>query len=101
MSIDDCIKKCDDGVIIKIRISPNSAKNQVIISDDMIKIKVTAQPIENKANKAVIEYLSKLVKVPKTSISILKGDTSKEKTILLKTIDELKKDEIKTILLNS
>jgi hypothetical protein len=98
MSIEECIKNCDDGVILKIRISPNSAKNQVIISDDMIKIKVTAQPIENKANKAVIQYLSKLVKIPKTSISILKGETSKEKTILLKTDDENKKTEIKSIL---
>lgn len=101
MSIEDCIKNCDDGIILKIRISPNSAKNQIIISEDMIKIKVTAQPIENKANKAVIEYLSKLIRLPKTSITILKGDTSKEKTILLKTSDNKKKEEIKTIILNS
>ena len=52
-----------------------------------IKLKVTAQPIENKANKAVVEYLSKFFKIPKTSIIVLRGETSKEKTILLKTID--------------
>ena len=55
-----------------------------------IKVKVTAQPIENKANKALIEFLSKTFKIPKTSIEILKGDTSKEKTLLLKTVDEEK-----------
>ena len=48
--------------------------------DEFIKVKVTAQPIENKANKALIEFLSKRFKIAKTSIEILKGDTSKEKT---------------------
>ncbi len=40
-----------------------------------------------KANKALIEYLSKNFKIPKTSIKILKGETSKDKTILFKTSD--------------
>ena len=64
--------------------------------DAPFKLKVTAQPIENKANKAVIEYLSKYFKIPKTSISVLRGETSKEKTILLKTQDEEKITFIKT-----
>ncbi len=101
MRIEESIKTTDNGIILKIRITPNSAKNQIIISDDMIKIKVTAQPIENKANKAVIEYLSKLVKIPKTSISILKGETSKDKTILLQTSDVKKQEDVKNIILNS
>ena len=53
----------------------------------LIKIKITAQPIDGKANKAVIEYLSKTFKIPKTSIEILKGETSKDKTIIFKTND--------------
>lgn len=98
--MDEIIKNCDDGIILKIRIAPNSAKNQIIVSDDMIKIKVTAQPIENKANKAVVEYLSKQLKVPKTSISIVKGETSKDKTILIKTQDSSKKENIKSTILS-
>ena len=92
------LKIVDDGIILRLRISPNSSKNQFIFADDMIKLKITAQPIENKANKAVIEYLSKLFKVPKTKITILKGDTSKEKTLLIKTTDMEKIENIKTIL---
>lgn len=98
MVSEEVLKIVEDGVILRIRIAPNSAKNQFIVSDDMIKLKITAQPIENKANKAVIEYLSKLFKIPKTSISILKGDTSKDKTLLLKTTDLSKIENIKTIL---
>lgn len=92
------IKDSQDGLIIKIKIVPNSSKNDIIIEDEFVKIKVTAQPIENKANKALIEYLSKQFKIPKTSIEILKGETSKDKTILLKINDEAKKANIISIL---
>ena len=39
--------------------------------EGFIKVKVTAQPIENKANKALVEYFSKTFKVPKTKIEIV------------------------------
>ena len=88
-----------EGVIVELKIIPNSSKNGFVMPDSKdapFKLKVTAQPIENKANKAVIEYLSKYFKIPKTSISVLRGETFKEKTILLKTQDEEKITFIKT-----
>lgn len=88
------IKETSDGLLIRIKIVPNSSKNDLIIEDEFIKIKVTAQPIENKANKALVEFLSKRFKVPKTSIEIVKGDTSKEKTLLFSINDEEKKQNI-------
>ncbi len=84
------LKLTDDGIIIVLKIIPNSSINGFVIGEDKTlpaKLKVTAPPVENKANKAVIEYLSKYFKIPKTSISVIKGETSKEKTILLKTKD--------------
>ncbi len=88
------IRETTQGVIIKVKIVPNSSKNDIILEDEFIKVKITAQPIENKANKALIEFLSKNFKIPKTSIEIIKGDTSKEKTILLSTVDSQKRSEI-------
>ena len=88
------IKETSDGLLIRIKIVPNSSKNDLIIEDKFIKVKVTAQPIENKANKALVEFLSKKFKVPKTSIEIVKGDTSKEKTLLFLIKDEEKKQNI-------
>lgn len=100
MGIENNITIKDDGVLLKIRISPNASKNQIMFDGDIIKLKVTAQPIENKANKAVVEYLSKLLKVPKTSISIVKGDTSKDKTLFITTSDNEKKESIKKTILS-
>lgn len=78
-------KQTGNGILISFKISPNASKNEIIKTDEDIKIKITAQPIDNKANKALVEFLSKQFKIPKTSIEIVKGHTSKEKTLLLKT----------------
>lgn len=92
------IKETKDGLIVNIKISPNSKKNEIINEGDFTKIKITAQPIDGKANKALIEFLSKNFKIPKTSIKILKGETSKEKTILFETQDEEKLTKLKETL---
>ena len=88
------IKETHQGIVLKLKIIPNSSKNDIILEDDFIKVKVTAQPVENKANKALVEFLSKSFKIPKTSIEIIKGDTSKEKTLLFKITDAEKRKNI-------
>lgn len=92
------IKETKDGLIVNIKISPNSKKNEIINEGDFTKIKITAQPIDGKANKALIEFLSRNFKIPKTFIKILKGETSKEKTILFETQDKEKLTKLKETL---
>ena len=85
------IKETNTGLLVKIKIVPNSSKNEIKLEESFIKVKVTAQAIENKANKALIEFLSKKVKLPKTQIEIVKGVSSKDKVILFSTSDVNKK----------
>lgn len=90
-------KQTNDGILVNIKIVPSSSKNDIVLEEDFVKVKITAQPIEGKANKALIEFLSKKFKIPKTSIEIVKGETNKEKTLLFKTKDE----EKQTLILSS
>ena len=90
------LRDTKDGLIITLRISPNASKNEIIKTDEFLK--VTAQPVDGKANKAVIEFLSKQFKVPKSSFELLKGHTSKDKTFLIKTDDVSKINEIKSFV---
>lgn len=84
------LKETKDGVILSLKISPNSSKNEIIKSEDgFVKVKITAQPIDGKANKALVEFLSKQFRIPKSSIEIIKGHTGKDKSLLIKTNDDL------------
>ncbi len=78
----------EKGLIVRIKIIPNASKNELVWIDDGIKIRITAQPIENKANKALIEFFAKKLKMPKSNIEIIKGELNKEKTLLFFGVDE-------------
>jgi uncharacterized protein len=78
----------EKGLIVRLKIIPNSSRNEFIWENEGLKVKITAQPIENKANKALIEFLSKTLKVAKSNIQIIKGELNKEKTLLILGVDE-------------
>lgn len=90
--------KKEEGLTVSLKISPNASKNEIIKTDDGVKIKITAPPVDGKANKSLIEFLSKTFKIPKSSIEILRGETSKEKTLLIKITDDDKIAMIKSNL---
>lgn len=82
-------EKTKKGLIVRLKIIPNSSKNELIWDEETgLKIKITAQPVENKANKALIEFLSKKLKTAKSNIQIIKGELNKEKTLLIQGINE-------------
>ena len=73
--------KTNNGVTFSVKVIPNSSVSKITeITEEFIKIKLNSPPIENRANKEVIILLSKLLKVPKTSIELLSGDKNKLKT---------------------
>lgn len=82
------LKNTDKGLIVRLKIIPNSSKNEIIWENDSLKVKIIAQPIENKANKALIDFLSKKLKIAKSKIKIIKGELNKEKTLLINEINE-------------
>ena len=79
------IKEDTDSITFKVYIQPRSSKNMIIgLHGDTIKIKLTAPPVDNAANKMCIEYLAKCLRVPKTSIEIVSGHNSRTKRIRLR-----------------
>jgi len=78
-----------------ITVKPKSSRNTVSYNDNgKIEVKITAPPIDGKANKAVIELLAAVLHVPKSTISIDKGSESKIKKIVLSSVNQEELDEI-------
>lgn len=76
---------CSDiagGVRLALQVTPNARKNQVIGPlEDVLKVRLQAQPIEGKANEALIRYLAELLDVPRSRIVIAHGHTNKRKIV--------------------
>lgn len=94
------LKETKDGQVLTLKISPNASKNEIIKTPEGIKVKITAQPIDGKANKALVEFLAKQFKVPKSYFEIIRGETSKDKSILINNIDAEKVNQINEMLNN-
>jgi uncharacterized protein (TIGR00251 family) len=70
------------GVRLAVQITPNAKKTEVIgVLDDALKLKLQAQPIEGKANEALVKFLASALKVPKSAVAITHGQTNKRKLI--------------------
>lgn len=67
---------------LKIKVKPASKIDEIVReADGNIKVKIKGQPIEGKANKYLIEYLSTVLNLPKSKIVLLKGETNAFKTL--------------------
>lgn len=75
---------------LNVKLIPRSSKNEIVgwQADGRLKIKITAPPVDGKANAALIEFLAKHFRVPKSTVEILRGATIPEKTVRLRTIDK-------------
>lgn len=81
------IQQTKKGLILHVLVQPKSSKNEIIGEfNGRLKIKITAPPIEGKANKAVINFLAMILKIAKSNMKIIKGEKGKEKDILIKKL---------------
>ncbi len=70
------------GVSFAVKVHPRAKKNAVTGKvGDALKVALTAPPVDGKANEACVEFFAKLLKVPRTSVSIAAGLTSRNKVI--------------------
>lgn len=70
------------GVTFAIRVHPRAKKNAITGElGGALKVSLTSPPIEGRANEACVEFLAKLLKVPRSSVTIASGQTSRNKVI--------------------
>lgn len=78
-------------LLINVRVQPKAANDALAeilqheTSAELIKIRITAPPVDGKANKHLIGFLSQCFKVPKSDITLLSGETGRNKKLLIKS----------------
>lgn len=70
------------GVRLSVKVQPRSSREALLgVHDGALKIALTAPPVDGEANAALIAYLAGALGVPKRSVRIVRGETSKTKTV--------------------
>ena len=77
---------------LTIQVQPNARRNEVLgFTEGILRLKIAAPPVEGKANKKVVSYLSKVLDVAKREITIERGHTSKIKVV---SIEGMKRERL-------
>jgi uncharacterized protein (TIGR00251 family) len=70
------------GVTFQVKIHPRARKNAITgVVGDALKLALTAPPVEGRANEACIAFLAEFLNVPRSSVTIAAGASSRQKLI--------------------
>lgn len=68
-------------MLISVRVVPRSGRNVLEWEQGGLKARLTAPPVDGAANAALIELLAECLAVPRRTITIVRGTTSRQKTV--------------------
>ena len=87
------IQNSPKGVTVAVKVHPRAKKNAITgETGGVLKLSITAPPVDGKANAACIEFFAKLLQLPRSSITIAAGLTSRNKVI---RVADLPAEEVK------
>jgi uncharacterized protein (TIGR00251 family) len=72
------------GIRLAVKVTPNAGRNEITgVKDGVLRVKIAAPPDKGKANKELTDFLSRTLGVSKSSVAIIRGQTSRNKVIAI------------------
>ncbi len=76
------VRDTASGATFSIRVHPRAKKNEISGTvGDALKVALTAPPVEGRANEACIRFFAEFLRVPRSSVTIAAGESSRNKVI--------------------
>ncbi|HEY6881332.1 MAG TPA: DUF167 domain-containing protein [Polyangiales bacterium] len=74
----------DGALLVDVQVSPRASKSTVLGEHDgSLKVALAAPPVDGAANRALIELIADLLGVPKRQVTLVRGESSKRKTVAI------------------
>jgi uncharacterized protein (TIGR00251 family) len=86
-SVPSYLKESDQGVVLKVQVQTRASRDEVVgPHGDSLKVRITAAPVAGAANKHLLKFIAKRLKIPQSQLSLKSGATSKTKSISIQGI---------------
>lgn len=83
------ISSLEDSLVLKVYVQPGAKASEVQgLFDGRLKLRLAAPPVEGKANKELLKFLSKISGVAKSDMKIIRGELSRKKDVKVKGLSE-------------
>ncbi|MCW8409936.1 DUF167 domain-containing protein [Legionella sp. PATHC035] len=74
-----------EGFTLHLYVQPGAKKTEIVgLHEGALKIRLNTPPIEGRANKALLQFVAQLFKIPVKQVTLKRGDKSRHKTVLVK-----------------
>jgi uncharacterized protein (TIGR00251 family) len=71
-----------EDLILRVRVQPKASRDEICgLQGEALKVRITAPPVDGKANAHLIKYLAKQFGVAKSAITLLSGETGRDKRL--------------------
>lgn len=78
------VTKQPGGVVITVKVTPRASSNEVVSLDaEAVRVRITAAPVDGKANIALIRYLASSLGVPKSAVEVVSGHSGRTKRVVI------------------
>lgn len=78
------IRRVDEGWLLALHVQPGAKASGVSgLHGDALKIRIASPAVDGRANEALVAFIAGLLGVPKKLVTVVKGGTSRQKTVLV------------------
>jgi uncharacterized protein len=72
------------GIRIRLKVQPRASRTEVLgVQGDMLKVRLSAPPVDGAANEALLRFLSNRLSVPRSAVRLISGQASRSKVVLI------------------
>ncbi len=71
-----------EGALIRVRVQPRASRDEIVgWREDMLRLRVSAPPLDGRANDAVVGLIARAAGVPRSAVSVVGGERSRDKLV--------------------
>ena len=83
------VSETKEGVILKVLVQPRASRDEIVgLHGDALRIRITAAPVAGAANKQLLKFLAKKLKIPRNHLSLQSGGRSRAKHISIEGLSQ-------------
>ncbi|HET6466057.1 MAG TPA: DUF167 domain-containing protein [Nitrospiria bacterium] len=76
------LRETEEGIVIKVSVQPKASRQELSgIREGVLRLRLTAPPVEGAANEACRIFLAELFQISKSRIQIIRGHQSRQKSV--------------------
>lgn len=80
----DWYRRDGENIILTLHVQPGAKRSEIAgLHGDALKIRLSAPPVEGRANEALLKFIAKLFDVPLRQVELKRGEQSRHKVILV------------------